>query len=154
MGCKLHSHQDHSLPSAQTCQRLHLTHLPADTFTLSLGGDKALCFPVALKCLNTTRKQENIRVCSKQKGLRRLSTRRNTNTKAWRLLVKYEKQNTSTGGRNAELVCLQGLLTPQCLMSSLENDFLTASICNACFQAGTHCKSWHQCPEVETTNSL
>lgn len=103
------------------------------TFTLSLGGDKALCFPVALKCLNTTRKQENIRVCPKQKGLRRLSTRRNTNTKAWRLLVKYEKQNTSTGGRNAELVCLQGLLTPQCLMSSLENDFLTASICNACF---------------------
>lgn len=133
VGCKLHSHQDHSSPSAQTCQRFHFTHLPADTFALSLGGDKALCFLVALEHLNTAHETANIRVCSKQKGLRRVSTSRNTDTKAWSFWVKYKNQKKSTGGRNAELVCLQGLLTLECLMSNPENYFLTANICNTCF---------------------
>lgn len=62
---------------------------PVDTFALSPGGDKAFCFPVALKHLSTAHKQENIRVCSKQKGLRRVSTSRNTNTKARRFCIKY-----------------------------------------------------------------
>lgn len=62
---------------------------PVDTFTLSLGGDKPLCFPVTLKHLSTAHKQENIRACSKQKGLRRVSTSRNTNTKARRFCIKY-----------------------------------------------------------------
>lgn len=56
VGCKVQSHQDHSLPSAQTRQCFHFTHLPADTFALSLGGDKALCFLVALEHLNTAHK--------------------------------------------------------------------------------------------------
>lgn len=133
VGCKLHRHQKHDSPSAQTCQHFCSTHLPADTFALSLGSDKALCFLVALEHLNITRKQEKIRVCSKQKGLRRVSTSRNSNTKAWRFSVKYEKQKKSTGGKSAELVCLQDLFTPECLMSNLENYFLTSSIFNGCF---------------------
>lgn len=64
---KLHSHQDQSLLSTQTCQRFHFVHLPANNFAFSLGDDKALCFHIALKCLNTIHKQENTRVCSKQK---------------------------------------------------------------------------------------
>lgn len=88
-GRRLHSHRDHSLLSAQTCQRFRFVHLPADTSALSLGGDEALCFHIALKCLNTIHKQENIRAGSKQKGLRgvgRISTGGNTNTKAAEIL--------------------------------------------------------------------